>query len=206
MNFTKDYTHGFRSLIFPHNRIKNRFVLFCMGIVTLFAFTTNIGSPANASELLNYEQYQPIDIYKDAQTLVTGDYESPAIHIERSEVEVLPPPPPEPVAPPQPRPAPNAAVVGEAQAYARTLVANDAEWNCLYSLWQRESGWRVEAYNASSGATGIPQALPGSKMASAGADWATNYVTQVNWGMGYINGRYGSPCNAWAHSEAKGWY
>ena len=60
--------------------------------------------------------------------------------------------------------------------------------------------------NASSGAHGIPQALPGSKMASAGADWQTNPLTQVRWGVSYINARYGSPCGAWAHSESHGWY
>jgi hypothetical protein len=64
----------------------------------------------------------------------------------------------------------------------------------------------VYAYNASSGAYGIPQALPGSKMATAGADWETNAATQINWGLGYVNGRYGSPCGAWAHSESAGWY
>lgn len=94
----------------------------------------------------------------------------------------------------------------EAQAYAQSLVGSGDEWACLYNLWARESGWRVDANNSSSGAYGIPQALPGSKMASAGADWQTSYVTQIQWGLGYINGRYGSPCGAWAHSEDAGWY
>ena len=66
-------------------------------------------------------------------------------------------------------------------------------------------GWRVNAAN-SSGAYGIPQALPGSKMASAGADWQTNPATQIAWGLGYIAGRYGTPCGAWDHSESNGWY
>ena len=70
----------------------------------------------------------------------------------------------------------------------------------------RESGWNPFADNPTSSAYGIPQALPGSKMASAGADWATNPVTQIRWGLGYIRDRYGSPCGAWAHSEANGWY
>ena len=73
-------------------------------------------------------------------------------------------------------------------------------------LWNRESGWRADAYNASSGAYGIPQSLPGSKMAAAGADWRTNAATQVDWGLSYISARYGSPCGAWAHSEAYNWY
>lgn len=80
------------------------------------------------------------------------------------------------------------------------------EFTCLVSLWNRESGWDYQAMNASSGAYGIPQALPGSKMASAGADWQTNPATQISWGLSYISGRYGSPCGAWAHSESVGWY
>ena len=78
--------------------------------------------------------------------------------------------------------------------------------NCLLWLWNRESGWRTNAYNASSGAYGIPQSLPGSKMANYAADWRTNYQTQVMWGLIYIQGRYGSPCGAWAHSESYNWY
>ncbi|MDK8601773.1 hypothetical protein CYK24_06940 [Trueperella bernardiae] len=80
------------------------------------------------------------------------------------------------------------------------------QWACLDALWQRESGWNSQAANPSSGAYGIPQALPGSKMASAGADWQTNPATQISWGLGYIAGRYGSPCGAWGHSQARGWY
>lgn len=80
------------------------------------------------------------------------------------------------------------------------------QFGCLDSLWTRESGWRVNADNPSSSAYGIPQALPGAKMASAGADWATNPETQIRWGLGYIQDRYGSPCGAWAHSESNGWY
>ncbi|MDN5744927.1 MAG: lytic transglycosylase domain-containing protein [Nocardioidaceae bacterium] len=80
------------------------------------------------------------------------------------------------------------------------------QFGCLESLWDRESGWRVNAANPSSSAYGIPQALPGSKMSSAGADWATNPATQIRWGLGYIQDRYGSPCGAWGHSQARGWY
>jgi hypothetical protein len=77
---------------------------------------------------------------------------------------------------------------------------------CLLLLWNRESGWRTNAYNESSGAYGIPQSLPGSKMGDYAADWRTNYQTQVMWGLYYISGRYGSPCGAWDHSESVGWY
>ena len=80
------------------------------------------------------------------------------------------------------------------------------QFGCLDLLWTRESGWNPNAQNPSSGAYGIPQSLPGSKMASVGADWATNPVTQIKWGLGYIQDRYGSPCGAWGHSESTGWY
>jgi len=80
------------------------------------------------------------------------------------------------------------------------------QFGCLDSLWTRESNWDVYADNPTSSAYGIPQSLPGSKMASAGSDWATNPVTQITWGLGYIRDRYGSPCSAWGHSESVGWY
>lgn len=83
---------------------------------------------------------------------------------------------------------------------------DETQFACLDALWTKESGWRVEAHNARSGAYGIPQAMPGSKMASAGADWQTNPATQISWGLGYISGRYGDPCSAWAHSQSRGWY
>ncbi|QYJ02656.1 lytic transglycosylase domain-containing protein [Nocardioides panacisoli] len=81
-----------------------------------------------------------------------------------------------------------------------------SQFGCLDSLWQKESGWNPAARNPSSGAHGIPQALPGSKMASAGSDWATNPRTQITWGLGYIQDRYGSPCAAWGHSQRVNWY
>jgi hypothetical protein len=98
-----------------------------------------------------------------------------------------------------------------ARATARQLAAGqygwgDAQFQCLDNLWQKESGWSYTAYNASSGATGIPQSLPGSKMATAGADWATSATTQVTWGLGYIASAYGTPCSAWSHSQSMNWY
>ncbi|GLI28677.1 hypothetical protein ARHIZOSPH14_29190 [Agromyces rhizosphaerae] len=99
---------------------------------------------------------------------------------------------------------------GSAQAYAADAVAargwSTGEFDCLVALWNKESGWRVNAMNPYSGAYGIPQALPGSKMATAGADWQTNAATQIEWGLGYIAGRYGTPCGAWSHSQSVGWY
>ena len=93
---------------------------------------------------------------------------------------------------------------------ARALLAEFGfsadQFGCLDSLYMSESGWRVNADNPSSSAYGIPQALPGSKMSSAGADWATNPATQIRWGLGYIQDRYGSPCGAWGFKQGNGWY
>ncbi|MFT4286055.1 lytic transglycosylase domain-containing protein [Nocardioides sp.] len=102
------------------------------------------------------------------------------------------------------------AATGDPKAIASALLADygwsSSQFDCLDKLWERESHWNPLAHNASSGAHGIPQALPGSKMASVGADWATNPVTQIKWGLGYIQARYGSPCAAWGHSQSHGWY
>jgi hypothetical protein len=97
---------------------------------------------------------------------------------------------------------------GQAIAYEMVLARGwgDSEFSCLVALWNRESHWNVYASNSRSGAYGIPQALPGEKMASVGADWATNPATQITWGLGYIAGRYGTPCAAWTSSETRGWY
>ncbi|MGO4104006.1 hypothetical protein AB4Y63_08635 [Leifsonia sp. YAF41] len=98
-----------------------------------------------------------------------------------------------------------------ARAVARDMAASQYGWDagqfsCLNQLWQKESGWSYTALNAGSGATGIPQALPGSKMASAGTDWETNAATQIAWGLTYIKGSYGTPCSAWGHSQSMNWY
>ena len=97
-----------------------------------------------------------------------------------------------------------------AKAYASGRLGSygwsQGQFQCLNQLWERESNWRTNATNPSSGAYGIAQALPPGKYAAAGADWLTNYRTQVQWGLGYIKNRYGSPCGAWDHSERVGWY
>lgn len=99
---------------------------------------------------------------------------------------------------------------GTAKEYAlRKLMSmgwDSDQYSCLVTLWERESNWRVNARNSSSGAYGIPQALPGTKMASEGGDWLTNAETQIQWGLKYIKGRYGSACGALAHSNKFGWY
>lgn len=103
-----------------------------------------------------------------------------------------------------------ANAASDPKAAARAMLADfgfaDSEFSCLSSLWTRESNWTFTATNSSSGAYGIPQSLPASKMASAGADYRTNPATQIRWGLGYIKGTYGSPCGAWSHSQATGWY
>lgn len=83
-----------------------------------------------------------------------------------------------------------------------------AQWTCLDELWTKESGWQMVWNTAGSGAYGIPQSLPASKMASAGADYMTNPATQIRWGLGYISQTYGTPCAAWAHEESTSpsWY
>jgi resuscitation-promoting factor RpfB len=80
------------------------------------------------------------------------------------------------------------------------------QWTCLDELWTRESGWQMVWNTQSSGAYGIPQALPASRMASAGPDYMTDPATQIRWGLGYIASTYGTPCGAWAHEEANSWY
>ena len=98
---------------------------------------------------------------------------------------------------------------GDAQQIAAGMVSargwDSSQFSCLVSLWNKESGWLTDASNPS-GAYGIPQALPGSKMASAGPDWQHNANTQITWGLNYIAGVYGNPCGAWAHSQAYNWY
>lgn len=97
-----------------------------------------------------------------------------------------------------------------AQAFAASQLAGlgwgQDQMSCLVSLWNRESSWKTTAENPSSLAYGIAQSLPAEKMASIGADYRTNYKTQITWGLGYIKQRYGSPCGAWGHSQSVGWY
>jgi hypothetical protein len=153
----------------------------------------------------------------DIQTVLVAEGPVAAVARDQFTVTKAPPPPPPP-APPAAKgaarsggaPAAGVPDPGSAQAIAYDMVMargwGEGEFSCLVSLWKKESGWNVNAHNKSSGAHGIPQALPGSKMASVGADWETNPATQITWGLGYISGRYGTPCGAWGTSQAKGWY
>lgn len=95
--------------------------------------------------------------------------------------------------------------VEETKAIARQMMASD-QFQCFSNIVDHESGWNYKAVNASSGAYGLVQALPGSKMASAGSDWQTNPATQIKWGLNYMNSRYDSPCGAWSFWQANSWY
>ena len=94
----------------------------------------------------------------------------------------------------------------QAKAIAHKMIPDAAQFNAFSKIVEHESGWDVDATNASSGAYGLVQALPANKMASAGSDWKTNPKTQIEWGLDYIADRYGTPCAAWGHSQSVGWY
>lgn len=153
------------------------------------------------SPVMAVEVSAPGPLAPAQEILATDDYVSAIERTEWKTIEVVT----YGVAPAAGTPDP-----GTAMAIALNMVTargwSTAQYDCLVALWNKESRWNVYAHNRSSGAYGIPQALPGSKMASAGADWATNPATQITWGLGYIAARYGDPCGAWAHSQRVGWY
>ncbi|MGW0880491.1 aggregation-promoting factor C-terminal-like domain-containing protein [Streptomyces sp. NPDC002671] len=93
-----------------------------------------------------------------------------------------------------------------AQAIAHRMIPDAAQYNAFSKIVEHESGWNISATNSSSGAYGLVQALPGSKMSAAGSDWKTNPATQIKWGLDYMNSRYGSPAQAWSFWQANGWY
>ncbi|MEV6925959.1 lytic transglycosylase domain-containing protein [Dactylosporangium sp. NPDC051485] len=120
-----------------------------------------------------------------------------------------PPPPPTNSAPKYPVPSSCDVYSGNKKTGCAVLVGYGFgldQMPCLEKLWDRESHWNASALNKGSGAYGIPQALPGSKMATVGADWKTNPETQIRWGLNYIKGKYKTPCGAWSHSQSTGWY
>ncbi len=133
----------------------------------------------------------------------------PGGELGRQVVSIATPTPiPAPVRAPAPTPRPVVVAVptvAQAKAYALSVIGS-TQYSCLLPLWQHESGWNTFATNVRSGAYGIPQALPGYKMATAGADWHYNPVTQVKWGLGYVSSRYGSACGAWSFWQSHGWY
>ena len=111
-----------------------------------------------------------------------------------------------PAAPRTAAPKAAAAPAGTPQQMAQQIIGDAAQFQCFANIVMHESTWNPYAVNASSGAYGLVQALPGSKMASAGADWRTNPGTRIKWGLNYMNSRYGSPCGAWSFWQANHWY
>ncbi|GAB2468743.1 hypothetical protein GCM10027063_06410 [Promicromonospora xylanilytica] len=155
------------------------------------------GEVVHREELSDKVTSKPVD-----RVVVEGTKERPVV--EEAPVEPEVEAATEASEPSAPAPSGSVKEIGQQMAAARGWTGQ--EWTCLELLWERESGWNYQAANPSSGAYGIPQALPGSKMGSAGSDWATNPATQIEWGLGYIADRYGTPCGAWGHSESVGWY
>jgi hypothetical protein len=198
------------------------------GAAAAFMLVNVVDPTSGAVANPQYQEYQTTVAQlarADAQSLAVATADT-AVEIEPGFESVAAPPPPPPVVEPTPATGSGSgssakssgssgggAIAipdpGSAKGIARSILASqgmgDDQYACLDYLWTKESGWRVNAYNPS-GAYGIPQALPGSKMASAGADWQTNPATQITWGLGYIDSRYGSPCGAKAHSVLKNWY
>lgn len=192
-----------------------------VGFVLLFAVDPKSGGVANASEAFAPEITAAAGAPQQLE--VEGGATASVLRDGYTVTEAPPPPPaPEPVSVPVssgaaaaaggscsanvvPTPGPPAA--GSVQDIAYQAMPgygwNEQEYYYLLALWNRESGWNPNAHNASSGAHGIPQALPGSKM---GPGWESDPHVQIGWGLGYIAGRYGSPCEAWATSESQGWY
>lgn len=181
----------------------------------LFAFTAaatflavNVVDPYSGATASPYYENVPVYPVTDAgmaQTISFGGEYSNELGRDGYDVALAP-------KPPKDEAGGDAPVLesGSPREIARQIVLargwGEEQYRCLDKLWQKESNWRVNAENRSSGAYGIPQALPGRKMASAGADWQTNPATQITWGLGYISGRYGTPCGAWGHSQAVNWY
>jgi hypothetical protein len=198
------------------------------GAAAAFMLVNVVDPTSGAVANPQYQEYQTTVAQlarADAQSLSVTTADT-AVEIEPGfESVAAPPPPPPPVVPTAPSTGSGAKQSGgtggggggsvaipdpgSAKGIARSILASqgmgDDQYACLDYLWTKESGWRVNAYNPS-GAYGIPQALPGSKMASVGADWQTNPATQITWGLQYIDSRYGSPCGAKAHSVLKNWY
>ena len=174
-------------------------------VMLVFAIAPMMGRDLAFAETADAEGASLADIAPAQQLAVVGDH-SASVARDAYVVQAKP----KPVVRSSTAPAAGVPDPGSAKAIAHAMVSargwGEGEYNCLVALWQKESGWNVYAHNRSSGAYGIPQSLPGNKMASAGADWATNPATQITWGLGYIQNRYGTPCGAWNASQVKGWY
>jgi hypothetical protein len=152
-----------------------------------YAYNSTYSNTGEEDQIYGFTAQQKISFKRGGWSIVTGD-EAAAIYVA------------------------NAATpeTGTIKEFAYELVLSNSwgrdQYSCLVALWERESNWRWDALNRSSGAYGIPQSLPGRKMAEMGADWVTNPETQVRWGVNYIKNRYGAPCGAMAHSNKFNWY
>ncbi len=210
---------------FERPRSRSPFTLFIFAFTAAIAvIAVNVVDPYSGATASPYFQVAERYDGEETQALaVSGDHENSFTRDGYSVIAPPPPPPPEPVVEVSESSSSKSssssnqstlprvsADPGSAQAIAHSMVLSrgwgEDQFSCLVALWNKESGWRVNAANPSSGAYGIPQALPGSKMGSAGSDWRTNPATQISWGLGYISGRYGTPCGAWGHSQAVNWY
>jgi hypothetical protein len=153
------------------------------------------------------------------QSILPVQEAAPAEPVEKTEAAEVPEPEPEPAAEESTESSssgPSVDIAADCSEYSGNQAIGctmtlEAGWDmdevgCLISLWDKESGWDESAYNSSSGAYGIPQSLPGDKMAANGDDWETNPATQIKWGLNYMNDRYGSPCEAWSFWQANNWY
>jgi len=139
------------------------------------------------AQTYGFASQQKISFARGGWEIVTGD-EAAAIYVANAETP------------------PTGSVKGFAYKKVIEQGWGRDQYSCLVALWERESNWRWNAYNKSSGAYGIPQSLPGAKMAEMGSDWQTNPETQIRWGISYIKNRYGAPCGALAHSNKFNWY
>ncbi len=180
-------------------------MLACAGIALVTVTDPYAGATANPY----YQSAPRVVSEKPQKWKIDGGYV--LVDIKRDKYTVV-----QPAAPKVSSPSSSTAGIasyttpsGVAQAYAAEQVAakgwDGSQFTCLVDLWNRESGWNTHAENPS-GAYGIPQSLPGSKMAAFGSDWQNDYKVQINWGLAYISGSYGSPCGAWASSQSRGWY
>ena len=186
----------------PRGRGRGLFVLgyfFVSSLVMVSAVDPYSGTIASANSVDTYDE--PLVTYQSLRLvpLSTVDYGRGSFEVLTGErarpITVKRAPTPE-----------TGSVKGFALSQVESKGWDYDQFSCLVKLWERESNWRWNATNKSSGAYGIPQSLPATKMAKAGADWRTNPETQVRWGIGYIDGRYGSPCAALVHSDEHNWY
>ena len=172
---------------------------FVASLVMVSAVDPYSGTIASANSIDTYEQ--PVGGYQSLQLVPLS-----GVQYLRGSFEVLTGEDARPITVRR-APTPESGTI---KAFALEQVTDRGwdydQFSCLVKLWERESNWRWNATNKSSGAYGIPQSLPATKMAKAGADYRTNPETQVRWGIGYIAGRYGSPCAALVHSDEHNWY